>query len=130
MTETVESRSGSSRIAVGIIVDQDTLPLLPKTVASAKTFTEHIVVLAVGENCDVTEPGITVYNGGWADDEAATRNLLIDQVEKAYVAASEVDWLLWLQPGEKFDPTTLDEFQDFLEHDSQRDAVYVMVLHR
>jgi tetratricopeptide (TPR) repeat protein len=130
MTETVESRSGSSRIAVGIIVDQDTLPLLPQTVASAQTFTEHIVVLAVGDHCDVVEPGVTVYSGGWADDEAATRNLLIDQVEKAYVAANEVDWLLWLTPGEEFDPATLDEFQDFLENDCQRDAVYMMVLHR
>ena len=126
MTETDLHRSGNSRIAVGILVDEDSLPLLHKTVASAKTFAEHVFVLVVGKNCDVDETGISVENGGWAHDEAATRNMLIDTAENANVA----DWLIWMNPGEEFDETTLDEFQNFLENDSQRDSIYVMVLHR
>ena len=126
MTEVPENRSGNSRIAVGIIVDKETFPLLHQTIASAKTFSEHIFVLAADEDCNVAVPGISVHCGGVADDEAAARNRLIDDVENAGVA----DWLVWLNPGEEFDATTLDDFLEFLENDSQRDAVYMMVLHR
>ena len=126
MTEVLETRSGNSRIAVGIIIDKETLPLLSQTIASVRTFSEHIFVLTAGDDCDVTEPGLSVHYGGLADDEAATRNRLIDYVENAGVA----DWLVWLNPGEEFDATTLDDFLEFLENDSQRDAVYMMVLHR
>ena len=126
MTEAAQDRSGNHRLAVGILVDAETLPLLPPTVVSAKTLSKHIFVLAVGKNYTVTESGVTVHYGGWADDEAATRNMLIDYVEHANVA----DWLLWLNPGEEFDAKTLDEFQYFLDHDSQRDSLYMMVLHR
>ena len=126
MTETAIYRSGNSRIAVGIVVDEDSLPLLHKTVASAQTLAEHIFVLVVGTNCDVSEPCAAIQYGGWAHDEATTRNILIDTVENANVA----DWLIWFNPGEEFDATTLDEFQGFLERDSQRDAIYVMVSHR
>ena len=117
----------NTRIAVGILVDEDTLPLLHKTVDSAKTLSEHIFVLAVGKNIeDIAEPNITLHHGGWTHDEAATRNLLIDYVENANVA----DYLVWLNPGEEFDAKTLDEFQHFLEHDSHRDFLYMMVVHR
>ena len=126
MTEAALHRSGNSRIAVGILVDEDSLPFLHKTVASAKTFAEHVFVLAVGEHSDVDESGIAVHSGGWVHDEAATRNMLIDTVENAGVA----DWLVWMNPGEEFDETTLEEFQDFFEQDSQRDSIYMMVLHR
>jgi len=126
MTADTESRSGNSRIAVGILVDEETLPLLHNTIVSARTLSDHIFVLAVGKNCTVTETGITVEQGGWLHDEAASRNMLIDCVENANVA----DWLLWFNPGEEFEAKTLDEFQYFLEHDSHRDALYMMVLHR
>jgi len=126
MPETTLYRSGNSRIAAGILVDEDSLPLLHKTVASAKTLVEHIFVLVVGKNCDVAESCASVQYGGWAHDEAATRNMLIDTVENANVA----DWLVWLNPGEEFDMATRDEFQHFLERDSQRDSIYMMVLHR
>jgi len=126
MTETLLHRSGNSRVAVGIVVDEDSLPLLPKTVASAQTLAEHIFVLVVGTSCDVNEPCAAVQYGGWAHDEATTRNMLIDTVENANVA----DWLVWLNPGEEFDSATLDEFQGFLEQDSQRDSIYMMVSHR
>jgi len=126
MTETILHCSGNSRIAVGILVDEDSLPLLHKTVASAKTLAEHIFVLAVGENCEVVEQGVAVQYGGWTYDEAATRNMLIDTAENAGVA----DWLVWMNPGEEFDETTLDDFQEFFENESNRDSLYVMVLHR
>jgi len=126
MTETLLHRSGNSRVAVGIVVDEDSLPLLSKTVASAQTLAEHIFVLVVGTNCDVSEPCAAVQYGGWAHDEATTRNMLIDTVENANVA----DWLVWLNPGEEFDMATLDEFQGFIEQDSQRDSIYMMVSHR
>ena len=126
MTEVPEVRSDDSRIAIGIIVDKETLPLLRKTIASARTLSDHIFVLTACEDCDVTEPGVSVHSGGLVDDEATIRNKLIDCVENAKVA----DWLVWLNPGEEFDATTLDEFLDFLENDSQRDSIYVMVLHR
>jgi len=116
------------RIAVGIIVDEETLPLLHKTVENAKACltSEHIFVLAVGSNCEVTEPNVAVQYGGWAYDEAATRNMLIDFVESANAA----DWLLWMNPGEEFDEKTLDEFLHFLENDVHRDFLYMMVAHR
>ena len=126
MTESARERSGNSRIAVGIIVGEETLPLLNKTVNSANTLSEHIFVLAVGTHCGITESGITVYHGGWANDEAATRNMLIDYVENANVA----DYLVWLNPGEEFDEKTLDEFKHFIDHDCQRDFLYMMVLYR
>jgi len=126
MTEVPQNHAGYSRIAVGILVDEETLPLLHKTVTSAQTLSEHVFVLAAGKNIVVAETGITVHYGGWAEDEASTRNLLIDYVENANVA----DYLLWFNPGEEFDEKTQDEFQHFLEHDCQRDAVYMMVLHR
>ena len=126
MIAATESRSANRRIAVGILVDEDTLPLLHKTVVSAQTLSEHIFVLAVGTNCSVTEAGITVEQGGWLHDEAASRNMLIDCVENANV----VDWLVWLNPGEEFEAKTLDEFHHFLDYDSHRDALYMMVLHR
>jgi len=115
-----------TRIAVGIVVDQDSMPLLHKTVVSAQTVSEHIFVLAVGEDCNVTESGVSVHTGGWLDDEAATRNTLIDIVENANVA----DWLVWLNPGDEFDETTMAEFLHFVSHDSHRDFIYMMVLHR
>jgi len=116
------------RIAVGIVVDEETLPLLHQTVANVKACltAEHIFVLATGEHCDVTEPDVTVHRGGWNHDEAATRNMLIDFVESANVA----DWLLWMNPGEEFDEKTLDEFLHFLEQDAHRDFLYMMVSHR
>ena len=126
MTEIAPNCTGNSRIAVGIVVDEDSRPLLHKTVASAKILAEHVFVLVAGQDSDIDAEGATVQNGGWAHDEAATRNMLIDTVENANVA----DWLVWMNPGEEFDETTLDEFQDFLERDSQRDAIYMMVLHR
>ena len=119
MIETANDRSGNNSVAVGILVDERTLPLLHKTVASVQVLSENIFVLTVGENCTVTEPGIIVYDGGQADDEAASRNLLINHVEKANVA----EYLVWLNPGEEFDVKTLDEFQQFLEHDCQRDCL-------
>jgi len=121
-----ESRSDSRRIAVGILVDEDTLPLLHKTIVSARTLSDHIFVLAIGSDCDVTEAGITLERGGWLHDEAASRNTLIERVENAHVA----DWLVWLNPGEEFEAKTLDEFHHFLDHDSHRDALYMVVLHR
>ena len=126
MTETILNRSDNSRIAVGILVDEDSLPLLHKTVASARTLAEHIFVLVLGKNCDVNEPCAAVQYGGWAHDEAATRNMLIDTAEHENVA----DWLVWMNPGDEFDATTLDEFQDFLKRDSQRDTIYMLVAHR
>ena len=126
MTENTLLRSGNSRIAVGILVDEDSLPLLHKTVASAKALAEHIFVLAVGKNCDIADTNVSVQYGGWTHDEAGTRNMLIDTIENANVA----DWLIWINPGEEFDETTLGEFQDFLEQDCQRDSIYVMVSHR
>jgi len=123
MTEAARERSDNTRIAVGIIIDEETLPLLSKTVASARTLSDHIFVLAVGKNVDVNEPGVTVYHGGWAHDEASTRNMLIDYVEEANAA----EFLLWLNPGEEFDAKTLDEFQHFLENDSHRDFLYMIV---
>ena len=126
MTEIIPHRSGNSRIAVGILVDEESLPLLHKTVASAKTLAEHVFILVVGKDCDVDESGVTVEKGGWTHDEAATRNTLIDTAENAGVA----DWLVWMNPGEEFDEATLDEFQNFIEQESQRDSIYVMVLHR
>jgi tetratricopeptide (TPR) repeat protein len=126
MTADTESRSGNSRIAVGILVDEDTLPLLHKTIVSARTLSDHIFVLTVGKNCDVTETGITVEHGGGLHDEAACRNMLIGFVENANVA----DWLVWLNPGEEFEAKTLDEFHYFLDHDSHRNTLYMMVLHR
>ena len=120
-----------TQIAVGILVDKDTLSLLHKTVVSAQTLSEQIFVLAVGKDCEVDEPGVTVQYGGWTDDEAASRNMLIDIIESACVdIANAVDYIIWLNPGEEFDPKTLDEFQHFLEHDFQRDCLYMMVVHR
>ena len=126
MTEAARECSDNTRIAVGIIVDEETLPLLSKTVASARTLSDHIFVLAVGKNVDADEPGVTVHYGGWAHDEASTRNMLIDYVEEANAA----EFLLWLSPGEEFDAKTLDEFQHFLENDSHRDFLYMIVAHR
>jgi len=126
MTEAARERSHSTRIAVGIIVDEDTLPLLHRTVSSARTLSDQIFVLAVGQDLAVSEPGVTLHYGGWTHDEASTRNVLIDYVEEANVA----EFLLWLNPGEEFDTRTLDEFQHFLEHVSHRDFLYMMVAHR
>ena len=131
MTEAARERSNNTRIAVGIIVDQDTLHLLSQTVKSARTLSEHIFVLAVGKNIEidkeaVAENAATVHYGGWTHDEASTRNLLIDYVEEANVA----EFLLWLNPGEEFDEKTFDEFQHFLENASHRDFLYMMVVHR
>ena len=126
MSENTLRCSGNSRIAVGIVVDNDSLPLLHKTVASAQTLAKHIFVLATGENCDVDESCAAVQYGGYAHDEACTRNMLIDTAEKT----GEADWLVWMNPGDEFDATTLDEFQHFVEQEIQRDAIYMMVSHR
>jgi len=161
MTKIALHRSGNRRVAVGILVDEESLPLLQKTVASANMLAEHVFVVVVGKDCDgadkddvdkndtdkndaaqttgktafacqplagqpLAEQHCTVQYEGWAHDEAATRNMLIDRVEKANVA----DWLIWMNPGEEFDEATLSEFQGFLEQESQRDSIYVMVLHR
>jgi hypothetical protein len=126
MTEAARIHFGNNRIAVGILVDEETLPLLHETVVSAQTLSEHVFILAVGKNCDVAESGVTVHYGGWADDEAASRNMLIDEAENANVA----DWLLWINPGETFDAYTRDEFQHFLEQESNRDFFYMMVVRR
>jgi len=126
MTETAKNRSGNSRIAVGIVVGEESLPLLHKTVTSAQTLSDHIFVLALGEKMNIAESHVNVYYGGWADDEAGSKNMLIDHIEAANVA----DYLVWFNPGEEFDEKTLDEFRLFLEQDCQRDHVYMMVLHR
>ena len=118
--------TNNTRIAVGILVDEDTLPLLSKTVVSVRTISDHIFVLAVGENVDVTESNVTVHHSDLIHDEAAARNSLIEHIEKTNVA----DFLVWLNPGEEFDKKTLDEFQYFLENECRRDFLYVMVTHR
>ena len=115
-----------TRIAVGILVDQDSLPLLHKTVVSAQTFSEHIFVLSAGDDCNVSEPNVSVMRDGWANDESASKNMLIDAVENANVA----DWLVWLNPGEEFDDATLAEFLHFVEHDGHRDFIYMMIVRR
>ena len=120
------TEAAHSRIAVGIIVDAQSLPLLHQTVVSAQTLSEHIFILAVGEKVGVAESCATVHFGGWLHDEAATRNMLIDYVENDNVA----DYMVWINPGEEFDPATLDEFQYFLEREINRDSVYMMVAHR
>ncbi|MDR0520830.1 MAG: hypothetical protein LBH00_03130 [Planctomycetaceae bacterium] len=132
MSEYAEIPNSHVRIAAGIVVHEDTLHLLEKTVQSAKTFSTGIYVLVAGngEMSGRFLPSVleecTVLHGGWAEDDAATRNMLIDRVE----AGNSADWLVWLNPGDEFDPATLEEFRQFLENNSHRDAIYMMVLHR
>ena len=134
MTENAQNvpDSGSrSRIAVGIVIDQDSLPLLHQTVQNAKSLADNIFILAVGDDVNVDESGVTVFNDRFRDDESAYRNVLIDRVESAHREDAELlDWLVWMNPGDEFDEKTLGEFQQFIERDSNRDFIYMMVAHR
>ena len=136
MTENVKDYDGNTRIAVGIVVDEYALPLLKNTLNSAKLLSDNIFVLAVGinldgQNFDNEESGIFFYHADNTDDESATRNILIDHVEAAHQAGTiEADWLVWMNPGDEFDERTLDAFLHFVEHDSNREFIYMMVLHR
>ncbi|MDR3232811.1 MAG: hypothetical protein LBT46_03960 [Planctomycetaceae bacterium] len=121
-----EFRSDVPRLAVGIIADAESVALLPQTVKSVSALSEHIFILAAGDNLQITEPSAAVIQGGWENDDAATRNFLIDAVEETGVA----DYLLWCNPGEKFDEKTLEDFSAFVKDSFNRDAIYMMVLHR
>ena len=121
----------NARIAVGIIVDEDTLPLLHKTITSAQTLSDSVFVLVVGDcvdgdSVDVALSNVTIHYGDQTHDESALRNTLIDHIEKTSVA----DYLVWFNPGEEFDEKTLEEFLHFIENDCRRDFLYMMVTHR
>jgi tetratricopeptide (TPR) repeat protein len=118
--------NNKSRLAVGIVVDEDSFPLLNETILQAETLSDRVFVLSVGNTPEIDETTAIVLRGGFPNDEAATRNELIQFVENSGVA----DWLVWMNPGDKFDKATLTEFELFTENELNRDSIYMMVLHR
>ncbi|GHT45055.1 hypothetical protein FACS189454_03930 [Planctomycetales bacterium] len=114
------------QVAVGIIVDESSQHLLNKTVKSISALSEHIYVLAIGNNLKIKEPLANVIEGGWANDDAASKNYLIDEIEKKRIA----DYLIWMNPGDRFDEKTIEEFKPFVQNDIQPETIYMMVVHR
>ena len=117
------------RLAIGIIVknEQDRLAA---TLKSVQPLTDLVYVLDTGSTdetvklaeCMDARVSSTTFSG----DFSAVRNELIRTVE----AEGRADWLLWINAGERFDATTVDDFRDFIADSLESGAAYMMVLHR
>jgi len=129
MTISDDYREDGPRLAVGIIVSDDQ-DRLAATLKSVQPLTDLVYVLDTGSTdqtvklaeCMNARVSTTTFHG----DFSAVRNKLIRTVE----ADGRADWLLWINAGERFDDTTVDDFQDFFADSLESNAVYMMVLHR
>ncbi len=129
------SKSSAAKLPVAVaIVLEDALmeaehDLLAETVQSALGISDHVfVVVAKGVPIPngAGENVTTVVKTDHSDDEAALLNTLMETVE----TATTLDWLLRLNPGERFDTATFDILARFLDEDADRNSLHMMVLHR
>lgn len=121
------------RLAIGLIAENDA-ETLASTLSSVQKISETIYVV----DRDSTDNTVTVARC-FTDhliplreqtksplNKAKLRNILIDAVEKDQCA----DWLLWVNPGERFDLQTAEELLEFLAEKPDDHAVYMMILRR
>ncbi|MDR2115337.1 MAG: tetratricopeptide repeat protein [Planctomycetaceae bacterium] len=129
-----------NQIAVGIIVE-DGFEGLQNTLRNVTQFSDFVFVLNTESVTIINKPplvnGVNItycksqHCHQNCHDEAVLRNELIEFVESQdVVKQNNVNWLLLMNAGERFDETTLEEFRLFLTNELERNSLYVMVLHR
>lgn len=130
-TKNIQPPSGLSqpRLAIGMIARNDE-PKLETTILDALSLTERVYLLDLESNDGTAgraeELGATVFSAPWEEDFAAARNRLVAEIE----ALKTSDWLLWMNPGERFDPETQSAFEFFMATQIEQATGYMMVLHR
>ncbi len=120
-------------VAVAIVLEDARLAealcadgMLLETVESAARISDHIF-LAAAEGISLPHlEGVVAVNTTIEDDEAGLLNAVIEKIE----SETKLDWLLRLNPGERFDTATFDDLARFLAEGADRNSIYMMVLHR
>jgi tetratricopeptide (TPR) repeat protein len=122
--------NNAQKIAVGIIAENDFGSLIT-TIEEAKKLTGIVFVLktasaSIGSIASLADSGITILTSSVQDGETAQKDELIEQIEQRNAA----DFLLWMNPGDRFDATTFAEFKAFTEEELDCESLYMMVERR
>ena|GEM_PF-1749589 len=121
--------------AVGIVADssiEDDTDVLLKTIQNARKISGEIFVLGIDLNAKdvavIEQESLTdrFVHVSLCSDRGLACNQFIDFIEKN----SSAKFLLWLNAGEVFDITTLEEFEHFLQTEAENDCLYVQILRR
>lgn len=114
------------QLTVAILVRNDE-SLLGETLAGLQSLADKVIVLRASDPADAAtaghfpadSEGTTVLACPWADDFAAARNWLLEQLSGG--------WVLWLEPGERFECSDLPALRQLLSDEQNRTTVFRVV---
>lgn len=122
--KTVES---PCRFAVGIVA-QNVAPRLAGTIRDALALTPKVLLVDLASNDGSSETaaklGVEILTLPGDTERAQARNRIITHLEEQ----GDVDWLLWMEPGERFDPKTRTAFDFYLLSQTDPGRVCLMTV--
>jgi tetratricopeptide (TPR) repeat protein len=127
MREAMKDQSSRNRLAVALISQNDE-DRLPVTLKNATSFAEKVVVYDAGSEDGsrqiARDWGVEVIEGEFQDDFSLARNACLEALEKD----TSIDWVLWLNAGERLVSETVEGFSAFLSEEAKTDSCYYLVL--
>ncbi len=116
-------------LVVGIVARNDG-ERLRGTIADALEIADRVLLLDLGSTDGSVESarslGADVRSVSADTGKAQAKNALIDIVE----TENEAQWLLWLNPGERFDRAARTAFDFFLVNQLEQNRAYMMMVRR